>query len=108
MSKHTFRLDKAGWWLSRRLNRVIPDRNFVSPISVLNRRTEIFRSFEGKNLPDGSIHPVIGNFGQMPCLVLIRGASRLIYVKSRRGWLCINLATCNMLNELIYTTDIEA
>lgn len=104
----TFRLDKAGWWLTRRLNRVIPDRDFITPISVLNRRTEIFRMFDGMILPHNSIHTVPGNFGQLPCLVVRRGGGSLIYVKSRRGWLCINYATYQMLTHLMYTTDVEA
>ncbi len=104
----TFRLDKAGWWLTRRLNRVIPDRTFTTPISVLHRRTEIFRMFDGQIHPDNSIHTVPGNFGSLPCLVVRRGGGSHVYVKSRRGWVKINLATLQMLTNLLYTTDVEA
>lgn len=104
----TIKMDKAGWWLSRRLDRVIPDRNFITPISVVARRSEIFRMFHEKDYPEKTICPVEGNFGQLVCLMHRRGGENYLYVKSRRGWLCINHASYQMLTHLLYTTDVEA
>lgn len=98
---------KPCWLLRFRLNRTMPHREFLSPVSVIARRTEILQEAKEGFMEEHEVRPVRGNYGSLPAMVYRERGNIHLYVKATRGW--IDITGCNylQLNHLIHTTELQ-